>query len=155
MAIKTIMVENHGMIRKEAGASGTITPGHLLMRDSSGYVKVHNAAADVAQKMFAIENDPEGNTITDTYVSTSNEMVQFVVCRPGDVVLGKISANSPSMDIGDYVMSYGDGTLQKYTATAYTDSSAATGQLYYGTIIGQMLEAFTTGTAANAKVEII
>jgi len=138
-------------IRKEYAAGGTITPGHLIALNSSGVVVVHSSAAGNAQRMFALENMLQGETITDTY--TSADQVQCAVC-PRGVEIYAILADSQTIAIGDFLESAGDGTLRKHEADSAGVVEAAE------PIVAVALEAVDTATDSTAttgriKVEIV
>ncbi|OQX08805.1 MAG: hypothetical protein BWK76_23115, partial [Desulfobulbaceae bacterium A2] len=69
-----IVIKGTG-IRYEALANAALTPGHLLYLLSTGKVAVHATAAGNAEKMFAVEDDLQGNDIDDAY--SSGDLVQY------------------------------------------------------------------------------
>ena len=121
MAYRTIVVVGEG-IRKEALAAAAITPGHLVQYDSAGKLKVHATAGGFAARLFAIEDDLQGNEIGDAY-SSGNQVIAEAL-PPGAEVYA-IIANGENIAKGDILVSAGDGTLKE----ADTDSS--------GTIVEQ------------------
>ncbi len=119
---KTVLLKGEAMY-KEAVAGGTITPGMLIMRNSSNAVVVHNAAGGRAQAMFAFEDELQGKTISDNYVSGDN--VVFVVPERGAEINAVVAANAAAIVIGDFLESDGAGGVRKYTAlTDNTGGSA-------------------------------
>ena len=130
MAPKTIVLKGHG-IRKERVANAAITPGHLVELMSTDKVRVHAGAGLSAQRAFAVEDDLQGNGITDAY--SALDRVQFNVMAPGEEVYA-ILADGESVAKGDKLESAGDGTLRKVD----TDSSAAT--IEVGSIVGISLD---------------
>ncbi len=109
MSIKTIVVKGTG-VRFEAIANAAITPGHLVELMTTGKVRKHATAAGFAEKAFAVEDDLQGNTISDDY-STSG-LVQYNIMRPGDEVYAFLK-NGENASIGDHLESAGNGELQE------------------------------------------
>jgi len=153
MAHKTILLKGDPL-QKEAEGSGTIYPGFLLERTSTGLVQAHSTSGgDVAPILVAIENSLEGQDIDTTYAS--GDIVQFVAPRSGDEVLLYV-ADGENITAGDLVTSNGDGYIKKYTAPS--ESSNWTGTNYVQAIIGRALETVNTSTstvgASRIEVEI-
>lgn len=112
---KRILVKNDESITyDEALAGGTITPGMLITKNSSGKFIAHNSAGGACLPQFAIEDSLQGRTIGDDYVA--DELVRAVTAKPGDHVLAHI-ADGENIAIGDMLSSNGDGTLQKLAGT--------------------------------------
>ena len=99
-------------IEKYLVANASITPGHLIERMSTNKVRVHASAGSHAQKMFAIEDDNQGNGITDVYAAASQ--VRCGIFRAGEEVYALL-ANGQNVAIGAPLESNGDGTLRAYT----------------------------------------
>lgn len=97
-----------GFRLEEAVAAGTITPGHLLEVNSDGKVIVHNSEGAYAERLFAVEDALQGNEIDDDY--SAADLVQYHVVDPGAEVYAYIQAGQ-DIDIGDLLISGGDGTL--------------------------------------------
>jgi len=116
----TITLKGHG-VRQEAPANGAITPGHLVEPASDGDVQVHATAGGTAATMFAVEDDLQGNGITDAYATASR--VQFETFKPGDEV-NAILLNGETAVIGSKLESAGDGTLRVVDADASADEIA-------------------------------
>lgn len=112
----TVTIVGTGL-QKEATANASITPGHLVEKMSTGKLRVHSTAGGVAQAAFAIEDELQGRDINTAY--SANSKVQYKVYRKGEVVQARI-ANGEDIDIGDKLVSNGDGTLKE----AAGDSSA-------------------------------
>jgi len=142
MAFKTITIKGDG-VRNERQANGTITPGHLLVLQSTGKVVVHASAGNVAQKMVAVEDDLQGKEITDNY--TTGNRVQYNVFRPGDVFLG-ILADGQNASIGSFLESNANGELRVYAA----DSAGAVE--YPNSIVGQAITAVNASDSAATAV---
>jgi len=129
----------------EGIAGGAITPGHLIMRNSSNALVVHNKARGNCQKMFALENELYGGDIDTAYAS--GDRVPYFIPKRGDVVLCRIKA-SENIVIGDVLESAGDGTLQELTQTSTSDLE------YPNSIVGYALEATNVSKVAKIAVEI-
>ena len=142
MAERTIRLKTDGY-QKDAAAGGTITPGHLIMLNSAGAAVVHNDAGGAAAKRFAIEDDLQGNAITDNY--TSGNEVQYVVPRQGDEVLA-ILADGENATIDSFLESNGNGELRVYSA-----DSSGEGE-YPNSLIGVPLEAVNASDSAATAV---
>lgn len=114
----TITIYSRHFKQIEALASGSITPGYLLERTSAAAdtVKAHALAGGVAQRIFAIEDELQGNDIADVYLTTT--LVQARQFLPGDIVNALIN-NGENISKGDKLVSAGNGRLQK----ADTDSA--------------------------------
>ena len=113
MSKNTIVLKNYSKVREEIIAAGAITPGHLVEETSAGKAVVHNSAGENAIPMFAIEDELQGNTITDDYAS--GDPVQVWIPTRGDQVYALL-ANGESVAIGDFLESNGDGTLKAHAA---------------------------------------
>lgn len=98
---------------KQREAAGAITPGHLIERDSSGTVVVHNSADVNNNRLFAIENDIGGDDLNHAYAT--GEIVRFAAMRPGDEV-NALLANGENASIGDFLTSNGNGELKVHVA---------------------------------------
>lgn len=109
---KTIAVDCEGAIQNEGLASGAITPGMLLERTnaSADTVKAHSASGEYNTRMFAVEDDLQGNSIDDDYSAGDN--VLFKKCHPGQSVLGLI-ANGENVAKSDKLTSDGAGAFRK------------------------------------------
>ena len=131
MAFRTISIDTDAR-DKEGIASGIVAPGHLLERTNvADTVKVHATAGGKAQRHFAIEDEHQGKEIGDNYADA--QRVFFKTFLPGDRVYALI-ADDENIAIGDFLVSDGNGRLQK----ADVDSSAT---IIEQTIIGVALQA--------------
>jgi hypothetical protein len=126
----TVKLKKYLDVNMEFDAGGTITPGHLI-KLGSGNTVTSTVAEGVGAlpKMFALEDELQGKTIDDNYVS--GDPVQCWICQPGEVVYALLY-DGETVVIGDPLTSKGDGTLKKATP-ATTD--------YDNTIVGIALEA--------------
>lgn len=108
MASNRIALITNGRLSEEI-AAGAITPGHLLqMSAGADTVIVHGTEGGYAERMFALEDALQGNTIATAY--TSGDRVTLFHAVPGDVVYAFIKAGE-NIAIGDKLISAGDGTL--------------------------------------------
>ncbi len=142
----TVKLKKYQDINIERLAGGIITPGMLLKLGTANTVIAHNVAAGVSlPKLFALEDELQGKTIADTYAS--GQPVQIWVAQPGEEV-NVILADNIDIDIGDYLVSNGDGTLKKYDADS--------GDEYLpGMIVAMALEAVdTTGSPASTTARL-
>jgi len=102
---------------EEHRAAGTIRPGDLLALNSAGNVIKHpSGSVFQAEKMFAVEDALQGRGIDDNYAS--GELVQCVICKPGDVVYGFLSGGEHATP-NEYLVSNGDGALKVGSTTNY------------------------------------
>lgn len=115
----TIVLKGLGT-RKERQAVAAITPGHLVELTSANKVQAHGTAGGFAQKAFAVEDDLQGNTITDAYATDAR--VQYNVMLPGDEINALI-ADGEDISIGDKLVSNGDGTLKAVTSETTDEST--------------------------------
>lgn len=109
--------------QEEYKAGGTIKPGHLIRKTSTGTVVVHATAAGYAQRMFALENELVGKTIDDNYAT--DETVSVHMAKPNDEIYGLLAAGVNAAN-GITLVSNGDGTLKLVTGSekdvvAYAD----------------------------------
>ncbi|QDP54881.1 MAG: hypothetical protein Unbinned3891contig1000_79 [Prokaryotic dsDNA virus sp.] len=113
---KTIVLSGADVhvVSEEKLAGGAITPGHLVGRNASNAVVVHASAGGNAEKMFALEDALQGNTIDDAYAS--GDRVSLAICSPGTVVYAYLAVGE-SCDPSDFLTSNGDGTLKVATST--------------------------------------
>jgi hypothetical protein len=113
MAKHTIKLKNYVNIFNEYVASAAITPGHLIELLSTGKVQSHSTAGGRAAKLFALEDELQGNGIADAYVA--DYPVQCWSPVPGDEV-NALLKNGEHAYIGSFLESAGDGTLQVHVA---------------------------------------
>lgn len=150
MAKNTMVLKHYVDVVKEYVAAGAITPGHLIELASTGKVQVHSSAGGFAQKIFAFENELEGEGLANALAA--GDRVQCYYMRAGDEVYALLK-DGENVSIGDKLVSAGDGTLQK----AAVDSS---GTVVEETIVAIALEAVDLSASANTaagriKVEIV
>ena len=142
MIRKTIKIKKYADVIEEYAAGGTITPGHLVALNSDGEVIVHATEAGVILPMFALEDELQGKVIDDTY--KEDDRVQVWIPGRGDEVYALLAANE-SVNIGDYLVSKGGGTLKKLASDTVADSQ----------IIGFAVEAAGSVNVERVIVKII
>ncbi len=152
MAIKTITLKGTGM-RKELTVGSVITPGHLVERSSGNQGVVHPTSGGNAQKIFAVEDDIQGNGIDDDYAS--GEQGQFDWYRAGDEVYAWAQGLGTAIVIGSALMSAGDGTLILHVAPDLEVSGAAP-DLALNQIVAYALEAVDLSASGSddARIQI-
>jgi hypothetical protein len=138
---RTIAVKTNSF-RKERTAAAALSPGNLLTYDSNGKVKKHASAGGPAGAIFAIENDVEGQGVSDAYASA--DRVQYHSFNKGDEVLALI-ANGEAIAIGDLLVSDGSGSLKERTA----DSTGAVEE----DVIAIALETCDMSTSSSADAD--
>jgi len=103
---ETILVRGDSWVTHEADAAVAITPGEFVTFDSSGDFAL--PAAGDTLKLIAIENDIEGQEITDDYAAA--DRARAVVPQPGSVVQA-ILTDGQNVPIGRELELDGNGTL--------------------------------------------
>lgn len=133
---RIVLTDNPKGIYREFIAGGTIRPGDLVkIYDASGTMKVKafDAAGTIGEKVFAVEDAPRGNTISDNYAA--DDRVQVYFAQPGDEIYAWLLAGQ-SVTVGtDELEPAGDGSLTAVTAEtepavavpAETNDNSATG----------------------------
>lgn len=136
MAYNTIKVKKYSDVIEEKVASAAITPGMLLIIESTGKVKAHDQADKDVFPIFALEDELQGKGIDDAYAA--NDPVQCWIPYRGDIV-NAILADGQKVVIGDPLTSDGYGRLKKHV----TDTGASTvpWTVYPEQIVGYAAEA--------------
>lgn len=117
MATKTIRIKSYVDVMEEMKATeADILPGMLVEEDPTGtlaapFVKKHATAEGNSQRMFAVEDEAQGNDIDDLYAI--NNPVQVVVANRGDWIFAFLN-DGENVAIGDDLASAGNGRLQKH-----------------------------------------
>ena len=146
---KTILLKGDGLF-KEALAGGAITPGHLIVRNSSNAFVVGPAATKNAYPMFALEDEAQGKDITDAYAS--GEIVNAVIPQTGSEIYALVAASAGAIVIGDELESAGDGTVRKAATTAVAQDNIRR-------IVARAIEAVDNSanavSAVRIKIEIV
>jgi len=125
---------------KLAGEAG-IYPGMLVALQTDDTVDMHDAQGGRAEAMFAEEDALQGNTVNTVYAV--DEMVMLILPGLGGEVRARFQ-DGVDLDIGDRVVSAGDGTL---IGLGTLDSEAI--DIH---VIGVMMEALDlTGSEASTE----
>lgn len=112
MAKNTIKLKKYSDVIEEFVAADEITPGMLLELNSDGEVAPHSVAGGSAYPMFALEDELQGKTIDDDYAA--DDQVQVWLPGRGDIVNALVSG--VNVAVGDFLMSAGDGSLEKFAS---------------------------------------
>ena len=147
MAYNTIKVKKYSDVIEEMVASAAVTPGMLLIIESTGKVKAHNQADKDVFPIFALEDELQGKGIDDAYAA--NDPVQCWIPYRGDIV-NAILADGENVNIGDPLTSDGYGRLKKHV----TDTGASTvpWTVYPEQIVGYAAEALDLSGSSGAEV---
>ena len=133
MAKNTIKIKKYSDIVEEYSANAAITPGHLIEIMSTGYVRKHAGAAQDVLPMFALEDELQGKGIDDDFAQY--DRVQCWIPNRGDIV-NAILADGQDIEVGEMLVSNGDGTLKVYDPAVNLVDSVATGNVYRNIIVG-------------------
>ena len=119
MAERTIdlTIQTHPIMR-EAIASGSITPGMLLRKQSTGKMLACAVASERIQAAVAVENKLYGKEIDTAYAS--GDRVFFKVFRAGDFVYMWLAIGAAAVVIGDKLVPDTAGCLKKETSNTTT-----------------------------------
>lgn len=148
--MNTIVGKGYVNIRDEKIAAGTIKPGMLVERTSADKVQAHSRAAGPVNKLFALEDENQGNDIDDNYAA--NDVVKLWRPVPGEQVYAIVDDNTQdAIVIGDFLESAGDGRLRKCT-----DTTSAGNPEFGSAIVGVALEAVAkSGAGGRILIEIV
>lgn len=141
MAPKTIILKTSdgGIIRKEAEASGAITPGDLVEFGGANELQRHSTINGTARKAFALENDLVGLGIDDDYAS--GDVVQYGLFRSGEEVFALL-AYGQSVSKGDPLVSDGAGKLKALAGSAPSR------------VVGFALEAVNANVSGAERIKV-
>jgi len=128
---------------EERVAAGTITPGMLTEEIAAGTVQAHSTEGGRSEKMIALEDALQGNTVTDDY--SALDQVFLALAMPGDEFIMQV-ASGETLTIGEQLISAGDGTLK-------ARDNASSGVTVQETI-AYAQEAITTTAITLVKVRI-
>ncbi len=128
----TVWLKGEGIV-KEANAGGTITPGHLVLRNSANAYTVAGAAFE-GPVAVALEQETFGKDIDSAYAS--GDRVSAAYAQPGDEFNGLLAANATAVVVGSLLQSGAGGTVALRTAT--------------NRVIGTALEAIDNSANASA-----
>lgn len=132
MGYNTIKIRKYSDVIEEHVAAAGLVPGMLLEITTAGKVRKHSRMFGNVMPMFALEDELQGKEIGDAFVT--NDRVQCWIPNRGDVVLA-ILFDGQSVEIGDLVISHGDGYLMKYIASDDSDYTQNPNQ-----IVGMAME---------------
>ena len=137
----TIKLKKYLDVINEYDAEAAITPGMLIELTSSNTVQAHSTAGGNTGRMFALEDELQGNSISDAYAA--DDKVQCWCTTPGEEVYAILVDDSAAVSIGDFLESNGDGYLTKHETDTESFESAETGSIsvYPEQIVGIALEA--------------
>jgi hypothetical protein len=148
MAERTITLKtrnNTDEYRFELKATEAITPGHLSERVTATTVRKHaTAGGDVDEVLVAVEDDLQGNDISDAYAA--DDRVQLNHFGSGDEVYMWL-ADGENVAFGDQLESNGDGTLRK--AIAQTVAASADDDILTKRIVSTAMEAKDLSASSN------
>jgi hypothetical protein len=94
-------------------AASNIIPGMLLALEADGGVIPHPVAGGAAQKMFAIEDAWQGNTIAQAY--SAGALVFSYIFLGGDLVYALVASGASTIAEGQGLTSDGAGGLKLAT----------------------------------------
>jgi len=148
MAQNSIRVKNYLNVEEELVAVAGITPGMLIEETAAGEVQVHSTSGGNAIPMFALENELEGQGITDAY--EADDPVQCWFPQRGDQVYAYLAGDETAV-IGDFLESDGAGSLKVHVADVESFESAEAGSItvYPLQIVGQAMEAVDLSDSDN------
>lgn len=110
MAYNTIKLKKYVDHVEEFTANAAITPGMLIELMSTEKVRAHaDPDGPITPKMWALENELEGEGIDDAYAA--DEKVQCWVTVPGEQVYALL-ADGENASIGEKLVSNGNGYLK-------------------------------------------
>lgn len=132
MAKNTIKLKKYSDIIEEYAAAAEIIPGMLIELASASTVQAHSNAGQTAEKMFALEDELQGNGIDDAY--STGDQVQCWIAGRGDQVYA-ILADGQNVSAGDFLESDGNGYLQG------ADVEIASSATYPDSVVAVALEA--------------
>jgi len=135
---KTILLLGDAIYKEAKSTAATILPGHLIQKVAAGTVQKHGTAAGNAQRMFAVEDEGQGKTISDLYVNST--LIKYVIPVRG-AEINAVLANGQNVAIGDPLESNGDGTLRKHVADIDDNDSVDITTIYTECIVGYAMNA--------------
>ena len=140
----TIKIKKWVDIIEEFIAHEAITPGMLVEQISTGKVQKHASEDGIVLPMFVLEDELQGETITDDI--DADAPAQVWIPQRGEVVYALLKEDE-NVAIGALLSSKGDGTLKEFTE----DSS--TGEVYPGQVVGVATEA-VNASGGNVRIKV-
>lgn len=101
-----------------------IYPGHLIKVNTSNNVIRHDVPEGRNERMFAMEDQHQGKTIDDVYAN--GDLVACILPNIGSQVIAWLADNEV-VNIGDHLVSAGDGTLRLEDAGSGSDNTYIVG----------------------------
>lgn len=126
----TIILRGDAYTVREDRGNEAITPGNLLEFAANDRLQKHATSGGPSGRLFALEADYIGNTVTTNY--SSGDRVVYADCAPGVVVWAHL-ASGQNVARGAYLMSNGAGFLTAHSGTnvavaqADEDANASSG----------------------------
>ena len=126
----TIILSGDQYTAREDRCNEAVTPGMLLGIATNDRLQKHASSGLYAARLFALEMDFIGNSVTTAYAS--GDRVPYADCAPGVVVWSHL-ASGQNVARGANLMSNGAGFLTSVTgsgvavAQADEDADASTG----------------------------
>lgn len=143
--MNTIKAKSYSKVQEEYIAKEAITPGHLVQLHSNGKVQKHADEDGNAVVMFAFEDELQGKTIDDAYV-TDNPVQVWVPYR-GDQVNALLN-HGENVVAGTFLVSAGNGCLKAI------EDPTSMGNVETMQIVGMALEPMNA-TAAEKRIIIM
>ena len=110
----TIILRGDAFTSREDRCNEAITPGSLLEFAANDRLRLHATSGGPSGRMFALEADYIGNSVTTAYAS--GDRVPYADCSPGVVVWAHL-ASGQNVARGAYLMSNGAGYLTSHSGT--------------------------------------
>ena len=134
---QTVKIKNYSDIMEEYVAAAALSPGMLVEpTPSATTIRKHATEGGNAIPMFAVENELEGEGLTDAFAA--GDQVQVWIPGRGDIVYAQVE-DEQNIAIGDFLESNGAGYLQLHEEDSADSDDAFVS--YTGQIIGQAIEA--------------
>jgi hypothetical protein len=124
----------------ERVANAAIEPGMLVEIMSTNKVRKHATKDGHVLPMFALEDELQGKGLTDAYAA--DDQVQIWVAQRGEEVYALLE-DGQVVAIGDFLVSAGNGHLQKQIGTGASDYNPTM------KICGMALEAMDTSQSSG------
>ena len=122
----TIIAKGKG-VRFERLAGGAITPGALVMLNSSNALVVHATAAGYTPPIVAIEQELFGRDLDTAYANAEHCIGEYLL--PGMEAYMLFGIATHAIVIGDLLESAGDGTLREFAPLTGTLTGTPDGAL--------------------------
>lgn len=142
---KSILLAGEPAQQEALVVTAVVTPGHLLMIDSTGKVKPHDSAGGVAAAMVAKERDFLGKTITDT--CAIGDTCPYYIGKKGDRFYALVATGN-NVAIGTFLESAGTGALRITTHSAAALANAAAWPVF------QALEAVNNASGVDQRIRV-